>query len=78
MNNLFGFDIRGNIFRHPGEIIKINVSGDTDDESITGTIGGLEAKSNKFVLAYTTSITHSLNGSSIEDLIYANKICSIN
>jgi len=78
MNNLFGFDIKGNIFRHPGEIIKINVSGDTEDESITGTIGGLEAKSNKFVLAYTTSITHRLNGSTIEDLIYANKICSIN
>lgn len=78
MNSMFGFKIKGSIFRHPGEIIKINSGlSNAEDESVTATVGGIEAAKNKFVLAYTTSITHIFDGSNYENLIYANKICSI-
>ena len=79
MNAMFGFRIKGSIFRHPGEIIKIN-SGvkDIEEESATAVIGGLEAMSNNFVLAYTTSISHIFNGGNYENLVYANKICNLN
>lgn len=78
MNAMFGFRIKGSIFRHPGEIIKINSAAKSaEEESTTAVVGGLEAMANSFVLAYTTSITHNFNGSNYENLVYANKICSL-
>ena len=79
MNSMFGFKIKGSIFRHPGEIIKINsgISG-LKDESTSSVVGGLESMKNKFVLAYTTSITHIFSRNSYENVIYANKICCMN
>lgn len=78
MNSMFGFRIKGSTFRHPGEIIKINSGiSEADEESPSAVVGGLEAMTNKFVLAYTTSVTHIFNGNSYENVIYANKICSI-
>lgn len=78
LNSIFGFKINGAVLRHPGEIIKINsnVKGKDVDTS-TGTVGGLEANTTGFVMAYTTGINHIFNGSSYENLIFANKICSI-
>lgn len=78
MNSLFGFKINGSILRHPGEIIKINsTSGEPDESTSTGFIGGIESSANGFVFAYTTSISHMFNGSTYENLIYASKICNL-
>ena len=78
MNSMFGFKIKGSIFRHPGEIIKINSgTSKAEDETATAIVGGLDAMINKFVFAYTTKVIHLFNGSSYENLIYANKICSL-
>lgn len=78
MNSMFGFKIKGSVFRHPGEIIKINSGTNSpEDESSIAIVGGLEAMTNKFVFAYTTGVVHMFNGSSYENLIYANKICAL-
>lgn len=78
LNSLFGFKIKGDILRHPGEIIKINSAVKAvEDESPAGIIGGTDAASNKFVLAFTNSVTHNFNGNQFNDLIYATKICVI-
>lgn len=78
LNSLFGFKIKGDILRHPGEIIKINSSVKSiEDESPAGVVGGAEATVNKFVLAFTNSVTHLFNGNQFKDLIYATKICVI-
>ena len=78
MNSMFGFKIKGSVFRHPGEIIKINTgTSNAEDESSTAIIGGLQAMANKFVFAYTTKVVHLFSGSNYENLIYANKICSL-
>lgn len=78
MSSLVGFEIKGNLFRHPGEIIKINLPiKDLEDESTSGSIGNLYNKDEEFVLAYISSVSHIFNGSNFKDLIYANKICSL-
>ena len=77
LNSMFGFTIKGDVFRHPGEIIKINSTIKSSSmQSATSTIGGLSSY-NGYVLAYMTSITHSFIGNEFKDTIYANKICAI-
>ena len=78
LNSLYGFKITGNILRHPGEIIKINSTAkDKESDSSTGVIGGVESHKNNFVLAYTTSISHIFKDNQYDNVIYANKICTI-
>lgn len=77
LNSMFGFTVKGSIFRHPGEIIKINSAIKSPSmQSATSSIGGISAY-NGYVLAYMTSITHSFVGNDFKDTIYANKICAI-
>lgn len=77
MTSLFGFKIKGSIFRHPGEIIKINSCIKSPEDNFTSSIlGGMEAQEIGFVLAYTTSITHIFNNSRYDNVIYASKVCS--
>jgi hypothetical protein len=79
MNSLFGFKLKGNMFRHPGEIIKIgNEESNLQNENPTSSLGGINALENGYVLAYMTHISHLYNGSIAEDVIYATKICDIN
>lgn len=79
MNALFAFKIKGSIFRHPGEIIKItNQFNDFGVDSTAASIGGIDAALAGFSLAYITNVTHSFNGTTFQDLIYASKICAMN
>lgn len=78
-NSLYGFKIKGDLLRHPGEIIKINSpSKNIDEFSTVSVIGGLFAAANNHILAYTNSIIHIFQGNIFKDLIYCNKICNIN
>lgn len=78
-NSLYGFKIKGDVLRHPGEIIKINSpSKNMDEHSAVSVIGGLAAAANNHILAYTNSIIHIFQGNTFKDLIYCNKICNIN
>lgn len=77
LNSMFGFTIKGDVFRHPGEIIKINSGIKTlSMQTVTSNIGGISSY-NGYILAYMTSITHSFVGNEFKDTIYANKICAI-
>lgn len=80
LNALFGFKIRGNLLRHPGEIMKINYSsGEAEPEfsSQSVVLGGGDALENGYVLAFTTKIAHYFNGNTYKDIISATKICSV-
>lgn len=79
MNDLYGFKIKGNIIRHPGEIIKINApnKNDAEADSVSSIAGGINTLSAGYTLSYITQITHSFNGTRYEDIIYATKICNI-
>lgn len=80
LNALFGFKIRGNLLRHPGEIMKINYnSGEAEPEfsSQNVALGGGDALENGYVLAFTTKIAHCFNGNTYKDIISATKICSV-
>lgn len=78
MNSVFGFKINGSILRHPGEIIKINSSAyEKDDNTSTGTVGGIEGNMTGFVMAYTTGVNHIFRGGIYENLIFASKVCNI-
>ena len=77
LNSMFGFKMKGSFFRHPGEIIKINsATKSIEEEASTGNLGGLSSAKDKYVLMYTTSITHIVDGNTFSDIIYGNKICS--
>lgn len=77
-SSLFGFEIRGNIFRHPGEIIKFNsLSKREDSESEGGPIDAFDSQRHGFSLCYVTSVTHSFSGNNFNDIIYATKICNL-
>ena len=79
MNSLFGFKLKGNMFRHPGEIIKIgNEESSLVSENPTSSLGGINSLENGYVLAYITQVSHIYNGSIAEDVIYATKVCDIN
>lgn len=80
LNSLFGFKAKGNIIRHPGEIIKINYGdGKPDGEMLTTgvPIGGTNTIENGYVMAYITQVIHQFNGSEYIDIIHATKICSV-
>lgn len=80
LNSLFGFKAKGNIIRHPGEIIKINYGdGKPDGEMLTTgvPIGGVNTIENGYVMAYITQVIHQFNGSEYTDIIHATKICSV-
>lgn len=80
LNSLFGFQCKGNIIRHPGEIIKINyASGSKDGEILTSSvpIGGSNTIENGYVLAYVTQVIHELRGNEYIDIVHATKICSV-
>lgn len=78
MNSVFGFKINGSALRHPGEIIKINSSAyEKDDNTSTGTVGGIEGNMTGFVMAYTTGVNHIFRGGTYENLIFASKVCNI-
>lgn len=78
MNALFAFKIKGSVFRHPGEIIKITnpFNGDGLDSTAAST-GGIEGALAGFTLAYITNVSHSFNGTTFQDLIFASKICAV-
>ena len=79
LSSLSGFKIKGNILRHPGEIIKItNTVKDIEDESPVATVGGLDGAAAGFTLMYVTSISHIFENNKFDDLIYATKICTFN
>lgn len=78
MNSLHGFKIKGDLLRHPGEIIKISSSiKNGEDESPVSLVGGLAAMGNLHNLIYTNTVTHLFDGNTFKDLIYANRICNI-
>ena len=78
-NSLYGFKIKGDLLRHPGEIIKINSpTKNIDEYTAVSIVGGLSAAANNHILAYTNSIIHIFEGNTFKDLIYCNKICNIN
>ena len=80
LNSLFGFKIRGNIVRHPGEIIKINYNSPAENPgaaSVSSPFGGLDIIQNGYVLAYITQVIHEFTGGEYSDTIYATKICTI-
>ena len=79
LNSLFGFKINGNIIRHPGEIIKININSDENKEAMTlsSPIGGATVMENGYVLAYITNVNHEFSGGTYSDIIHATKICSV-
>lgn len=76
LNSLFGFKIKANLFRHPGEIIKIgNEESKGESESPVSNLGGLNAVLTGFSMAFMTHVTHIFRGSLAEDIIYATKVC---
>lgn len=78
-NSLYGFKIKGDLLRHPGEIIKVNSpTKNMDEYSAVSLVGGLAAAANNHILAYTNTIIHIFKGNTFKDLIYCNKICNIN
>lgn len=78
MNSLHGFKIKGDLLRHPGEIIKISSPvKNADEESPVAIIGGISTMGNLHNLIYTNTVTHIFDGNTFKDLIYANKICNI-
>lgn len=78
LNALFGFKVKGNIFRHPGEIIKItNAFNSEEADSAVSSVGGAEGALAGFSLAYITSVAHIFNGNKFQDSIYASRICSV-
>lgn len=78
MNAMAGFKIKGDLFRRPGEIIKINSPiKNPDEDTVTSVAGGVFTIVNGFNLFYTTAITHIFNGTEFRDLIYGSRICNI-
>ena len=79
LNAMSGFKIKGNIIRHPGEIIKINTDSSFDPkkeiETPGPTVGGIDSNELGFSLGYITSVTHVFNGAEFQDIVYATKIC---
>lgn len=78
LNSLFGVKLKGNIIRHPGEIIKFN-SGLSLDEinNTTATLGGFWAATNGYALGYVTQVTHIFSGNEFNDIVYSSKFCEI-
>jgi hypothetical protein len=73
-------EIKGNIIRHPGEIIKINYgSGNNNPEELSSSpiIGGLSTAENGYVISYITQVIHEFKGPEYNDIIHATKICTI-
>lgn len=79
LNALYGFKIKGNIIRHPGEIIKINAAarGDMEADTPQSIPGGFNTIIAGYTLSYITQITHTFVGSRYEDIVYATKLCDI-
>jgi hypothetical protein len=78
-NSLFGFSIKGNLFRHPCEIIKINSPNKSkEDENEAGSLDTFDSGEHGFSLGFITSVTHSFVGNTFNDIVYANKICTLN
>lgn len=80
LNSLFGFKVKGNIIRHPGEIIKINYGAGEQNIEMTSSsaaIGGLSTLDNGYVMAYVTQVIHEFKGTEYSDIIHATKICSV-
>lgn len=73
MNDTYQFTIRGNMFRHPNEIIKI--SNNKNEDSTNPNIAfNTDLSKNDFLLMYITSVTHTWEGTHYYNDISANKI----
>lgn len=59
LNALSGFKIKGSVFRHAGEIIKITNTFKSDaTDGSTAAVGGVDASLAGFSLNYITNVTH--------------------
>lgn len=72
-NDTYQFTIRGDLFRHPNEIIKISNS-KTEDGTNPNIALNTDLAKNDYILMYTTSVTHTWEGSHYYNDISANKI----
>lgn len=72
-NDTYQFIIRGDLFRHPNEIIKL--SNDTSSPTNNPAVSiHTDLVNNEYILMYTTSVTHVWEGSSYHNEVSANKI----
>lgn len=72
-NDTYQFTIRGSMFRHPNEIIKISNSKEEDGTNPNIALNTDLAK-NDYLLMYITSVTHTWEGNHYYNDISANKI----
>lgn len=78
LNSLFAFKTKGNIIRHPGEIIKLNNNMDSNEASSMASVpGGFWSNATGYVFGYITQVSHNFSGSEFNDTIYASKFCEI-
>lgn len=71
-NDTYQFRIRGNIFRHPNEIIKVSNNRSLGANPAVSIHTDLA--NNDYILVYITSVKHTWRGSSYTNDISANKI----
>lgn len=72
-NDTYQFVIRGDLFRHPNEIIKISNSSTSPNNNPDVSIH-TDMVNNDYILMYTTAVSHIWEGSSYRNEISANKI----
>lgn len=72
-NDTYQFTIRGDIFRHPNEIIKVSNNTSVPDNNPAVSIH-TDLVNNSYILMYITSVSHIWEGSSYRNEVSANKI----
>ena len=71
-DDTYQFRVRGNIFRHPNEIIKI--SNNSSLAANPAVAIHTDMANNDFILVYITSVKHTWEGAHYTNDISANKI----
>lgn len=74
LNEQYSFEIEGNIFRRPNEIIKFNKDSNVSIEDNTQTIVTTDLAGNSTILLYVIGVQHVFKGGTYTNIIHSNKI----